>query len=137
MASKPKYLRLPFLAPILAVLLCGEAAAKIVSLACSGTKRELVKGEPPGAEHEPWMFSLILDTTKRTLIVDDHDAMPLSGDTRSKNMVIFSVSPPPKGEDGVESASLNGITGETTVNLTLGGRVFEVHGVCKPAQKVF
>ena len=137
MASKPKYLRPPILAPILVLLLCGEATAKVVSLACSGTKRELVKWEPPVAEHEPWMFSLILDTTKRTLIVDDYEAMSLSADTRSKNMVIFSASPPPKGEDGVESASLNRVTGETTVNLTLGGRVFEVHGVCKPAQKLF
>jgi hypothetical protein len=57
MASKPKYLWPPILALILALLLCGEATAKIVSLACSGTKQELVKGEPPGAQHEPWMFS--------------------------------------------------------------------------------
>jgi hypothetical protein len=78
----------------------GEATAKIVSLACSGTKRELGKGGPPGAEHEPWMFSLILDTTKQTLTVDDYQVMSLSGDTRSKNLVIFYASPPPKGEDG-------------------------------------
>lgn len=136
MASKPKYLWSPILAPILALLVCGEATAKIVSLACSGTKRELV-GERPGAEHEPWMFSLILDTTKQTLIVDDYGAMSQSGDTRSNNMVIFSASSPPKGEDGVESASINRISGETTVNLILGGRVFEVRGVCKPAKKLF
>ena len=83
------------------------------------------------------MFSLILDTTKWTLIVDDYDAMPLSGDTRSKNMVIFSASPAPKGKDGAESASLNRITGEATVNLIFDGRLFEVHGVCKSAQKLF
>ena len=137
MASKPKHLRPPILASILVLLFCAETIAKTTSLACSGTKRELVKGGPPGAEHEPWMFSLILDTTKQTLIVDDYDAMPVSGNTKSKNLVIFSASSPPKDKDGVESASLNRITGETTVNLMLDGRLFEVHGVCKPAQKLF
>jgi hypothetical protein len=28
---------------------------------------------------------------------------------------------------------LNRITGETTINLILDGRRFEVHGFCKPA----
>jgi hypothetical protein len=137
MASKRKHLWPPILAPILALLLCGEATAKLAFLACSGTKRELVIGKLPGVEHEPWMFSLILDTAKRTLMVDDYEAMSLSGDTSSKNMVIFSASPPPTGKDGVESASLNRITGETTINLILDGRHFEVHGVCKPAHKLF
>jgi hypothetical protein len=63
--------------------------------------------------------------------------MSLSGDTGSKNMVIFSASPSPKDKDGAESASLNRITGETTINLIVDGRLIEVHGLCKPVQKLF
>jgi hypothetical protein len=137
MTSKPKHLWLPVLGPLLVLLLYGEATAKIVSLACSGTKREIGKGRLPEEAREPWTFSLILDTTKRTLIVDDYDAMSLSGDTGSKNMVIFSASPSPKDKDGAESASLNRITGETTINLIVDGRLIEVHGLCKPVQKLF
>jgi hypothetical protein len=125
------------LAFILLLLLFGEAIAKVVSLACTGTIRELGKGRTPEEGREPWAFSLILDTKKRTLAVDDYDAMSASGDTGSKNTVIFSGSPPPKGKDGAESASLNRITGEATVNLVIDGRLMEVHGVCKPAQKLF
>jgi hypothetical protein len=76
----------------------------------------------------------ILDTKKRTVIIDDYDAIPLSGDTGSKNTVIFSGSPPPKDKDGAESESLNRITGEATL---VAGRLMEVHGVCKPPQKLF
>jgi hypothetical protein len=122
---------------ILVLLFCGEATAKIVSLACSGTKREIGKGKPSEENRKPWTFSLILDTTKRSLIVDDYDAMPVSRDTGSKNLVIFSASSPPKDKDGTESASLNRITGEAIVNLVEGGRLTEVHGVCKPARKLF
>ena len=101
-------------------------------------KRELAKTRPPDEAQEPWMFSLILDTRKRTLIVDNYDAMALSGDANpQKNIVIFTASPPPKDKDGVESASLNRITGEATVNLIVDGRLFEVHGVCKRAQRLF
>ena len=137
MVSKPRRLWSPILAPIVILLLCAEATAKTVSLACSGTKRELGKSRSAGVEREPWLFSLILDTAKRTLIVDDYDAMQLSEDTSLRNMVIFSASPPPKDKDGTESASLNRITGETTINLIINGQLIEVHGVCKPAQRLF
>ena len=127
----------PMLAFILLLLLFGEATAKVVSLACTGTIREIGKGRTPEEGREPWAFSLILDTKKRTVIVDDYDALPLSGDTGSKNIVIFSGLPPSKDKDGAEFASLNRISGEATVNLLVAGRLMEVHGVCKPAQKLF
>jgi hypothetical protein len=86
----------PMLALIFPLLLFGEATAKVVSLACTGTIREIGKGRAPEEGREPRAFSLILDTKKRTVIVDDYDAIPLSEDTGSKNTVIFSGSPSPK-----------------------------------------
>jgi hypothetical protein len=83
------------------------------------------------------MFSLILDTKQQTLIVDDYDPMPVSGNTGSKNTVTFSGSPAPKDKDAAEFASLNRITGEASVRLKVGGRLLMIHGVCQPAQKLF
>jgi hypothetical protein len=97
------------LALIVPLLSCSQTPAQNLTLACSGTIEQA--DADGGGRGQQWMFSLILDTDKMTLAVDDYDPIPLSQDTAFKNAVMFSGPSLPKDKSRPQLAKLNRITG--------------------------
>jgi hypothetical protein len=73
------------------VLVCGDASAEPVTLACSGTLRALRGGV--SSPEEPWTFALAVDTDKKIVTVGNYEPVPIAGDA-SKSTIVFMASPP-------------------------------------------
>ena len=73
-----------------------------------------------------------LDLERKTIIVDDHEPVPLVGDP-SINPIVFGL--PPQATFGVRSGTLNRVTGTATVHIIKDGLQL-LNGICKPARKV-
>jgi hypothetical protein len=101
-----------------------EANAQVTPLSCAGTLRI-----PHKDAEEPWTFSLIIDTDKKTVTLDDYAPVELLGDT-SGNTVVFKSSIPSDG--GVSFGTLNRATGQARVVILKDG-VHIISGICKPA----
>jgi hypothetical protein len=96
----------------------------VTPLSCAGTLRI-----PHKDAEEPWTFSLIIDTDKKTVTLDDYAPVELLGDT-SGNTVVFKSSIPSDG--GVSFGTLNRATGQARVVILKDG-VHIISGICKPA----
>jgi hypothetical protein len=108
-----------------ALTLTPEAKAQVTQLACSGTLRI-----PHKDAEEPWTFSLIIDSDKKTVTLDDYAPVELLEDT-SGNTVVFKSSTP--SDWGVSFGTLNRVTGEARVVFLKDG-VHIISGICKPAK---
>jgi hypothetical protein len=105
-------------------------AAEPAYLSCSGTLR-VARGGSSSPE-EPWTLSLVIDTDKKTVTVDDYTPVQLLAD--EKNRVVFM--PRPASGYGVSTGTLNRITGEASIHIIKDGlQIFR--GTCKPARKLF
>ena len=114
------------------MLVCSEAMAEVTYLSCSGTIRAGIPKE--GSSDETWMLSLVVDTDKEIITVDDQEPVQLSGG--SKNVLTFMSAAPT--QKGVSTGTLNRITGKASINIidpNLGLLMFA--GICKKAQKIF
>ena len=106
------------------------AKAELTYLSCTGMAHT-----GASSPDEPWSLSLIIDTARKTVTVDDYDPVQLLGD--SQNIVGFMPFKTPS-DYGVSTGTLNRITGRTRIHIlpSWGGlQVFE--GVCKVTQKLF
>jgi hypothetical protein len=83
--------------------------AEVTYLSCSGTIRAGLPKER--SSDETWMLSLVVDTDKETITVDDHEPVQLSGG--SKNVLTFMSAAPT--QEGVSTGTLNRITGKARV----------------------
>jgi hypothetical protein len=110
-----------------ALTLTPEAKAQVTTLSCEGTVRI-----PHRDAEEPWTFSLIIDTDKKTITVDDYAPVELLGDT-SGNTVVFRSSTP---REGVSFGTLDRVTGQARVVILKDG-VHIISSICKPAKKLF
>jgi hypothetical protein len=108
-----------------------EAKAQVTQLACSGTLRVISAGV--SSPEEPWTFSIIIDTDKKTVTVDDYNPVRLLEDT-TKNTVVFMPSPP--SDFGVSTGTLSRITGEVSIHIIRDGLQI-IRGICKSARKLF
>lgn len=114
------------------VLVCAEAYAEPVTLACSGTLRALRGGV--SSPEEPWTFALIVDTDKKIVTVQDYEPVTIAGDA-SKNTIVFMASPT-TNIYGVSSGTLNRLTGAASIHIINDGLQI-IDGICKPARKLF
>jgi hypothetical protein len=74
-------------------------------------------------------LSLIIDTDKKTVTLDDYAPVELLGDT-SGNTVVFRSSTPT--DRGVSFGTLDRVTGQARVVILKDG-VHITSGICKPA----
>src|SRR5262249_34123015 len=109
---------------------CLEARAEATYLSCSGTVRMIRVGIL--SPEQPSTFFLSVDLERKTIIVDDHEPVPLVGDP-SINPIVFGL--PPQTTFGVRSGTLNRVTGTPTVHISKDG-LQVLNGICKPARKV-
>jgi hypothetical protein len=113
------------------MLVCSEAMAEVTYLSCSGTMIRAVEPREPSPD---WTLSLIVDTEKETITVEDYEPVQLSGG--SKQVLVFMSANPT--QDGVSTGTLNRISGKVSINIidpTLG--LLKYAGICKQAQKLF
>jgi hypothetical protein len=85
---------------------------------------------------EPWSFSLIIDTDKKTAKVDDYEPVELFGDS-SRNTVVFMPPGTRTGNYGVSTGTLNRLTGETSINIIRDDGLRITRGICKSARRLF
>jgi hypothetical protein len=108
-----------------------EAKAEITYLSCTGTLRTIRAGV--SSPEEPWSFSLIVDTERKTIRVGDYEPLPFHQNT-SDDMIAFSASP--SSDFGVSTGILDLITGQASVHIIKRGLQI-IDGVCKPARRLF
>ncbi len=109
---------------------CLEARAEATYLSCSGKVRMIRVGIL--SPEQPSTFSLSVDLERKTIIVDDHEPVPLVGNP-SINPIVFG--PSPQTTFGVRSGTLNQVTGTASVHIIKDG-LQVLNGICKPARKV-
>ena len=110
---------------------CLEARAEVTYHSCSGTVRMIRVGilSPEQAS----TFSVSVDMARKTIIVDDYEPVPLVGNP-SINPIVFGLFP--QTTVGVRSGTLNRVTGTASVHIIKDG-LQVLHGICKPARKLF
>jgi hypothetical protein len=113
---------LNFIAP------CLEARAEATYLSCSGTVRMIRVGIL--SPEQPSTFFLSVDLERKTIIVDDHEPVPLVGNP-SINPIVFGLSP--QTTFGVRSGTLNRVTGTAAVHIIKEG-LQVLNGMCKPVE---
>src|SRR5262249_10162628 len=101
-----------------------DATAQVTNLSCIGTLRVVREGA--SLPEEPWTFSLVMDTDKKTVTLDDYEPVSLLEDT-SRNTVVFMPSTPV--EWGVSIGSLNRDTGQASINILKDG-LYIIRGIC-------
>jgi hypothetical protein len=109
---------------------CLEARAEVFYLPCSGTVRMIRAGI--SSPEQSSTFSLSVDLERKTIIVDDHEPVPLVGDP-STSPLVFGLSP--STTFGVRSGTLNRVTGTASVHIIKDG-LQVLNGICKPARQV-
>ena len=109
---------------------CPEARAEATYLSCSGTVRMVRVGIL--SPEQPSTFFISVDLERKTIIVDDHEPVPLAGNP-SIDPIVFGLSP--QTTFGVRSGTLNRVTGTASVHIIKDG-LQVLNGICKPARKV-
>ena len=69
---------------------CLEARAEVISLPCSGTVRMIRAGI--SSPEQSSTFSLSVDLERKTIIVDDHEPVPLVGDPSTSPLRVRTLS---------------------------------------------
>jgi hypothetical protein len=109
---------------------CLEARAEATYLSCSGTVRMIRVGIL--SPEQPSTFFISVDLERKTIIVDDHEPVPLVGNP-SIDPIVFGLSP--QTTFGVRSGTLNRVTGTAAVHIIKDG-LQVLNGICKPERKV-
>jgi len=107
-----------------------EATAQVTNLSCIGTLRVIRQGV--SLPEEPWTFSVIMDTDKKTVTLEDYEPVPLFEDI-SRNTVVLMPSIPI--EWGVSTGTLNRVTGQASINILKDG-LYMIRGICNPGRKL-
>ena len=123
------------LALMIGLTACSGASAAILTLACSGTIRDLNKFPYPSrAGDEPWTFSVEVNWDQKTVSINGLEPIPISEDEIS---LIRFHSP------GLDGGWINRITGVADINQSYPGikgspgGMLQIHGVCKPVGGLF
>src|SRR6516165_1238260 len=105
---------------------CLEARAEVTYLSCSGTLRMIRAGV--SSLVDPWTFALTIDMERKTIAVDDYEAVPFFDTSRDT----IGFWPSRRTDFGVSTGTLHRVTGETRIQIIKDGLQI-LTGICKPA----